>query len=378
MNHLLDPVTGGGTAERTFQLSRELAGLGVSCTVLTLNIGPAKARAEGVDGLRIVAVPCLFPRFFVPLVTPSRIDALVGEADVVQLFGNWTLLNVMVWRSCLRLGKPFVFCPAGALAPFGRSRWLKRVYAAMVTQRIVRGAARCVAITADESSDLSTRGVPDSRLKTIPNGIDPKQYQLPDPEAARATFVRAQGLDGVPFILFLGRLNPIKGPDLLLDAFARVADRWPHHLVLGGPDGGMQMALRHRADQLGLQGRVHFPGFIGGAAKAAALQAATLLVIPSRSEAMSIVVLEAGACGCPAMFTDACGLEELELRGAGRMTRVDVSDMANTLGSVLDQPQVRQAMAERLTQIVMRDYLWSSQAKNHLDMYSQIIGQTTR
>ena len=372
VNHLLDPVTGGGTAERTFQLSKGLAELGVACTILTLDIGPTRSRAADVEGLEVVAVPCLLPRFFVPLVTPSRIDALVRDADVVQLFGNWTLLNLMVWRSCVRLGKPFVFCPAGALTPFGRSRWLKRLYAAYVTQGLIRDAARCICITDDERDQLIAQGVPVERLETIPNGIDPPQYQVPSPEEATQVLGRSLGLKDAPFVLFMGRLNAIKGPDLLLEAFARIAGCWPHHLVLGGPDGGMLSWLSARAQQLGLQDRVHFPGFLGGAAKAAALSAAELLAIPSRSEAMSIVVLEAGACGCPVLFTDACGLDGLARRGAGYMVSVEVPAMSAALQTMLEQPMQRKASGVRLREIVMSEYLWSRQAARQRDLYLQL------
>jgi glycosyltransferase involved in cell wall biosynthesis len=209
---------------------------------------------------------------------------------------------------------------------------------------------------------------------TIPNGIDPDQYQLLQPAEAVAEFRASLGIGASPFILFLGRLNPIKGPDILLRAFSAIAERWPeHHLVLGGPDGGMLSKLQGMVLHMGLGARVHFPGFIGQTAKAAALRTADLLVIPSRSEAMSIVVLEAGACGCPTLFTDACGLVAFQARGAGCMVPIDVEQMAVALEQLLAQPQVRKAQGELLREFVMAEFLWRGQATRYSVLYEQVL-----
>lgn len=379
VNHLLDAVFGGGTAERTYQLARFLAAAGVDCTLLALDIGITAERRAGLGAAKLVAVPCRNERFFVPQLSRTELERLVAAADVVHLSGHWTLLNARVFATCRRLGKPYLFCPAGALTPFGRSLWLKRVYDAAVGRRIVAAAARCVAITADERADFAARGVPAARVTVIPNGIDPQQYRLADPARAVAEFRTAHGLGDAPFVLFLGRLNAIKGPDLLLDAFADVAGRFPtHRLVLAGPDGGLREALAARARAAGVGERVHFAGFVGGDAKAAALRAASLLAIPSRREAMSIVVLEAGACGCPVLFTDTCGLAEIAQAGAATMVAAEVAALAAGLAGALADPVALAQAADRLAAIVVRDYLWSVQAGRYAALCCEVIAEATR
>jgi glycosyltransferase involved in cell wall biosynthesis len=379
VNHLLDPVSGGGTAERSFQLARFLAAAGAECTVLALDIGITAERRTELGGVRLVAVPCRNLRFFVPRLPRAELERLVGAADVVHLSGHWTLLNAHVSAACRRLGKPYLFCPAGALKRFGRSLWLKRAYDLAVGQRIVAAAARCVAITDDERADFVARGVPAKRITVIPNGIDPQQYALADPARAIADFRAAHQLGESPFVLFLGRLNAIKGPDLLLDAFAAIAARFPHHrLVFAGPDGGLQAALAERAREFGLGARVHFAGFVGGAAKAAALRAASLLAIPSRREAMSIVVLEAGACGCPVLFTDTCGLAAIAQAGAATMVAPDAAAIASGLAAALADADALTQAAERLAAIVARDYLWPVQAARYAALCREALGEATR
>lgn len=373
INHLLDPETGGGTAERTFQLSRFLAKAGADCTVVTLDIGVTPERVKALGDVRLVTLPCLNRRYFIPRISPSAMDGLIAESDIVQLTGHWTVLNALVYMSCKKLRKPFVFCPAGALKPFGRSLLLKRVYDAWVGREIATTANACVAITEDEREDFLAYGVSGDRVVVIPNGIDPDEYSRQcevDVDLVRERFA----LPRSPYILFLGRLSDIKGPDLLLDAFIKVADRLPDiQLVFAGPDDGMRQSLMEMASKCSLARRVHFIGYIGGQEKVTMLRGARLLCIPSRREAMSIVVLEAGICKTPVLFTNACGLEALAREGAGTMVEVSGDALASGLRTMLSNEPEAGRRAERLSAIVSERYLWGIQADRYLALYSRLL-----
>lgn len=125
---LLDPHLGGGTVERTFQMSRHLARQGLECTVLTTDLGLTDERLIELDGVKVVSFPCLNRRFYLPRFSWQRIRELVREADVIHLMNHWTLLNALVYIELRRQSKPYVICPAGALPLVGRSRLLKRIY----------------------------------------------------------------------------------------------------------------------------------------------------------------------------------------------------------------------------------------------------------
>ncbi|RXZ33742.1 glycosyltransferase [Oxalobacteraceae bacterium CAVE-383] len=372
VNHLLDAETGGGTAERTFQLSRFFEKAGEHCTILTLNIGLSKVRVNRLPGTSIISLPCINLRYFVPILSFSSLKKIVKKATVVQLSGHWTVLNALVFLMCRYLKKPYVFCPAGALAPVGRSIFLKRVYDALFGFRIAKNAAMCIAITPRERADFARYGVAPERVTVIPNGIDPQQYESTENENKTA-FREKHGLDDFPYILFLGRLNTIKGPDLLLEAFANVADRFPSmHMVFAGPDGGMLPSMKNTVAQHGLDKKVHFIGYIDGAEKIAALQSADLLTIPSRREAMSIVVLEAGICATPVLFTDACGLEEFARENVGTMTVVSVEGVAAGLEEVLSNPAATRDSAMRLRNIVLDRYTWEKQTALYVDLFKNL------
>ena len=83
VNMSIDPIEGGGTAERTFQMSRQLAKAGVDCTILTLDLGLTAARREGLGSVELIALPCLNRRFYLPQVSIGRIKSIVAKADII-------------------------------------------------------------------------------------------------------------------------------------------------------------------------------------------------------------------------------------------------------------------------------------------------------
>src|SRR5688572_11052130 len=186
VNHTLDPVHGGGTAERTFQMSRFLASRGVECTLLTSAAGISPARTAALVNVNVVAVPLLWHRFSVPRISRRLLNGLVGAADIIHLMGHWSTLNAMVYSAARRAGKPYVICPAGALPIYGRSRRLKQLYNAIAGKRIVRNASACIAISPDEIDHFAAYGVPAHKVRIIPNGIDPEDYAESDSSRFRA------------------------------------------------------------------------------------------------------------------------------------------------------------------------------------------------
>lgn len=371
VNHTLDPVHGGGTAERTFQMSRFLATRGVQCTLLTCDAGITPARMAALADVELVPVPLRWRRFSVPRISGATLESLVDRADIIHLMGHWSPLNALVYRAARNAGKPYVVCPAGALPIYGRSRRLKQLYNAVVGKRIVRDASACIAISPDEFDHFAAYGVARDKVRIIPNGIDPNDYAEGDGSLFRARF----GLGTHPFVLFVGRLNHIKGPDLLLRAFCALKNDFPSfHLVFAGPDGGMLEELRQVTQAEGMAERVHFVGYVGGVDKASAYRAASLLAIPSRQEAMSIVVLEAGITGTPVLLTDRCGLNVVADSG-GVVVPPTAAGIRQGLAAMLANPASLPADGERLREFTRRNYLWTAIVDSYLALYSQLLSR---
>lgn len=365
VNSLIGPVSGGGTAERTVQLARAMARSGMQVRVLATDAG-LRARPD-VGRAELALLACANERFIIPRAN-GEIERSVAQSDVVHLCNHWTVLNLMVRRAARRLGKPYVVCPAGSLPLFGRSKWLKQAYNALGGRSLVEQASAWVAITRREAADFAAYGVDPRKVEVIPNGVEPADYVAGDPAGFRERF--APGASRI--VLFVGRLNAIKGPDLLLAAFlSRAGSLASAHLVFVGPDGGMRAALEAGARAHPAGERVAFAGWLGGTDKVAAFRAADLVVIPSRQEAMSLVALEAGACGKPVLLTDRCGFDEAAASGGARVVAAQADALGEALAELMERAPLAQ-MGERLRRMVLAEYTWEAAVKRYAALFERL------
>ena len=364
----LDPAR-GGTVERTIQMSKSLARAGVECTVLTSDVGFNNTRVDDLEEINLVVLPAILERFYVPKWSYTELKKLVQEVDVIHLMGHWLFLNVLIYYFARRYNKPYVICPAGELAIYGRSTLIKKIFNWIIGKEIIRNASGHVAITANEIPRFNEYGIESSRVTVIPNGIAVEDFKSRDD----LDFKNKYGIGTNPFILFVGRLNQIKGPDLLLNAYNNIKEKKDYHLIFVGPDGGMLAELKNMAAQFEIGGRVHFIGYLGGDDKSHAYYAADLLVIPSRQEAMSIVVLEAGCTGTAVVITDQCGFDEIESIGGGLVVPATVEGLQTGIESMLGNRDQLELMGCKLKEFVYSEFLWSSIVNKYIELYDQIL-----
>jgi glycosyltransferase involved in cell wall biosynthesis len=371
VNMMLEPVYGGGTVERTLQLAKHMRKAGTDCSILTTDVGMTFQALEDLrgEGLQITALRCLCDRFYFPVLSINIIKKLVSEADVVHLMGHWTVINALVYLVARRLGKRYVVCPAGALSIYGRSRMLKSFFNFIIGKKIITKANGHIAIGENEISQFKAYGVMEDQVVSIPNGINPDDFMAEDVKGFRERY----GLKSFPFILFLGRLHNEKGPDLLLSAFGLLDGKFSDmHLVFAGPDNGMLAELRQNTTKYGISDRVHFIGYLAGNDKSAAYHAAMLVVIPSRFEAMSIVVLEAGICGMPVLLTDQCGFSEIERRNGGTVVTASVDGIKQGLEKLLcDHGRLRE-MGSIGKNYIQENYTWDCAVQKYLSLFRKI------
>jgi len=159
----------------------------------------------------------------------------------------------------------------------------------------------------------------------------------------------------------------------LLEAYLGVAAAYPDvHLVIAGPDGGMLDSLQARAAGTGIADRIHFIGAVSGADKSRAYHAAMLLTIPSRQEAMSIVVLEAGICGTPVLITDRCGFDEVVDAGGGQVVKASVEGLQAGLAEMLSAREKLSSMGSALRLFTQKNYLWESVVKQYVALFDRL------
>ncbi|TMJ92809.1 MAG: glycosyltransferase, partial [Actinobacteria bacterium] len=216
------------------------------------------------------------------------------------------------------------------------------------------------------------------RIEIVPPGVDHDLFAPGDRGAARA----ALGLDAAgPLLLFVGRIQPLKGLDVAVRALAALDRDDARLAVVGGPSGadGPAELRRVRAivDGLGLAGRVRFVAPQPHARLAAWYRAADVCLVPSRSESFGLVALEAAACGTPVVAAAVGGLRTLVDHGhtgflvEGR----DPAAYAAYAGEIVGNPVLAGEMAVSAAARSGR-YRWSMTAARLRRLYADLTARS--
>lgn len=276
---------------------------------------------------------------------------------VVHLHGVWDPILRRASSVSEALGIPVVLSSHGMLHPFTlRQGFLKkRIYLGLFP-RLVGSARTVFALNREEADAIRSRfGV---RSAVAPSGIDPRPYE----RTADDSFSRSvSGLQGRPFILFLGRLDPIKGVDLLVAAYAvAVADGMAADLVVAGPDFGAEAALRHQIGRLGLGHRIHLVGSLSGDRKLAALAECAMFAHRPRYEGFGLAVVEAMAAARPVVTTARCLLDGAAEAGAIREATDDDRAFAGALRDLADDVRGSWVLGLHAREWVLRALTWDT------------------
>ena len=365
----VDIETGGGAAERARQISLNLHNKGHEVKILTTSVNYSELTRNNLKSLKIVTLRSLFKRFWIPHPRLLIVARLVREADVINLVNHWTILALITYFFCKFYKKPYFISPLGSLVIFGRSKNLKRIYNFFIGKRILNDSSGFILATLEEKKQIEELNLNIENIYHIPNGINVEDYNNADSNTAREKY----GIEN-NYLLFIGRLNKIKGPDILLRSFELISSEVKNlDLVFIGPDEGLSSELRTLASKSGLLPRVHMLGYVPLDDKASLIKSSLLLTIPSRKEAMSIVVLEAGILGRPVLLTNVCGFEEVERVNGGLVVEPDVNSFSEGLLKLLDMDNDLDQMGNNLKNFVRENYLWSKAAEQHIDAFKSHI-----
>ncbi|MFZ4719554.1 MAG: glycosyltransferase [Ilumatobacteraceae bacterium] len=382
---LAQPGSGdsGGMNVYVRELSSALAQAGVECTSYTRRTHPDQPDVVLVEpGHRVVHIdagPCDLPK--------------EGLADVLGLFGegvtahfaeeglpdvlhaNYFLSGLVAHRLKHELDVPFVttFHTLAKVKAEGgdhESEWRHQSEA-----DIIRCAdAICVSCTEEENQFRRLYGNPQGRIEIVAPGVEHAFFAPGERSGAR----NALGLPvDVPVLLFVGRIQPLKAPDVAVRALAELGRPDALLLVVGGASGSEggaeERRLRDLVQQLGLAAQVRFVPPQPHHILSTYYRAADAVVVPSRSESFGLVALEAAACGVPVVASGVGGLLTLVDHGeTGYLVpEREPALFAHYLREIVDHPSHAAALGRRGAERARR-YTWSFAAARLRRLYTDL------
>jgi len=327
------------------------------------------------------------PACFLPRVT-SRQHTLIGftftpsfsawcrehfrEFDFVHIHTVFSHPANVAMAAARRQGVPYAARPLGQLCDWSlRQRaWIKRIQLALVTRRNINGAAFLHVTSAMEAEETMRNGFLCPVL-TQPHGLDLPPV-IPD---ARATLRRELRLpDDRTLAVFLSRLHPKKGLEILFEAMARQAHQNFDLVVAGTGDDAYVASLHALVERLGLTARVHWHGFVTGDPKWRLLQGGDFFVLPSHSENFGIVVVEALACGLPVIVSTEVALAgEIRHHRLGLVAALAPETVADALDHFMTNPAERADIARRARAVVAENFTWDAAARALAVRYQEAV-----
>lgn len=248
--------------------------------------------------------------------------------DCVIVHGLWGFPTYGTWLALRGSSIPYLVFPHGMLDPwFKRTYPLKHVkkwiYYLWAVYPALRDAG-CVLFTCEKERCLARQSFAPYQCNEVVIRYGTSGIPQPHDDYASAFFAQHPMLRGKQIFLFLGRVHPKKGPDLLIRAIASLqkSGRWESssmQVVIAGPsDGQYAQFLRNMAQKDGVSNSIYWTGMLEGHQKWGALQAAEAFVLPSHQENFGIAIAESLSAGVPVLITHSVNIApEIEADGAG-------------------------------------------------------------
>lgn len=373
----INPRTGGPAASVP-GLAAAQAGAGLAVAVLSLDYEEHGDSPE-IPGVRSLASPpsALGRRLrgWSPALRRLILEAAV-RADIVHSHALWMVPGIYARQAAESLGRPLVISPRGMLDPWSleRSR-LKKLLAAGAYENRNLGAARLLHATSDLEAESIRRYGLRQPITVLPNGVElTRAGEIPGRELLERRFPE---LHGKRWLLFLGRLDPKKGLDWLLEIWRDLGPGRPDwRLVIAGPDlagYGAKLVAAVAAEPVLLE-RTTFTGMLEGAEKSAALACAELFVLPTRGENFGIAVAEALAHGTPVVTTTAAPWGELVGHDCGWWVAPERAALQTALAAALRLPESELAhRGARGAGLIRERYSWDSIGERWVEVYHWLL-----
>ncbi len=247
-----------------------------------------------------------------------------------------------------------------------------RFYLQWLTRLTCRRANAVIAVshfTAQEVTRLLS--VPAERVHTIYHGVEPRFRPLPAAEVER--FRQQKGLPA-RFMLYLGTLEPRKNLVALVRAFA-LFNEPQTHLVLAGGKGWLYADIFAEVERLGLQDRVHFPGYIPDEELVLWYNAAWVFAYISLYEGFGLPILEALACGLPVLAGNTTSLPEAAGNGALLVSSTDEAEIAAGLRRLWHEMPLREQLRHAGREHAAR-FSWEQTGQDTAALYHQLLATT--
>ncbi|MER3493027.1 MAG: glycosyl transferase group 1 [Mastigocladus sp. ERB_26_2] len=374
----------GGPSQMVLGLAPALAKEGVKVTVITTDSNGDNGQKPldvtlnvpiQKDGYEIIYFRCApFRRYKFSLDLCKWLNRYIQKFDIAHIHALFSPISSAAAAICRQRQLPYILRPLGTLDPadLRKKKYLKQIYAAILERGNIANAA-ALHFTSVQEAKISERFGVATRDLVIPLGVIP-------PKKNEENLVRQQfGIAAnIPLVLFMSRIDPKKGLDLLIPALEKLlAEGLNFQFVLAGTnpqDPAYEQKIKSQIDNSSLRSHTSITGFVTGELKSSLLQAADLFVLPSYYENFGIAVAEAMVAETPVVISDQVHIcQQVHESQSGWVTTTDVLALTESLRTALQNPAECQRRGLNAKDHALHNYSWDAIARQTIQAYKQIL-----
>ncbi|MEO0886551.1 MAG: hormogonium polysaccharide biosynthesis glycosyltransferase HpsP [Cyanobacteria bacterium J06634_6] len=331
-----------------------------------------------VDGYEVIYFRCSpFRRYKFSTELLRWLSAHAKDYDIAHIHALFSPVSTAAATVCRWNKLPYIMRPLGTLDPadLEKKKQFKKIYASLFERPNLEGAA-AIHFTSQLESKVSERFGVDTPDMVVPLGV--ALPNLPERTASQAAIRERFGIPAKqPIVLFMSRIDPKKGFDMLLPALAQLhQDNCPYHFVLCGAnpqDRAYENSILEQIKSSVWAERATLSGFVSGELKAQILSAADVFVLPSYYENFGIAVAEAMAAKIPVVISDQVHIwPAIEKSQAGWVVPTTVEPLREALRAALTDAGERQTRGENARRCAMENYSWDAIATRLVFKYQTL------
>lgn len=337
---------------------------GVSVTMIGLSkLGNKKLEIFQRDGFEVEVYDSFFGGCL------QRLKEAAKEVDIVHLHSVWNHYNIVFARYLKKNNIPYVITAHAGLieSRLKQSNYvLKLLYHKLFQKAFFDKAKAIHAITKEEMTEISNY-TDNKNIFYVPNGLDIDNFTF-SPKKYSETKEKIE-------FGYLGRFGIEKNIDCLIDAIDMLTDEYKTKIkcYLIGPIDEDAKRLQTKIANLNLSETVIFTGALYGEEKYSFLQKLNSYIHPALSDVVSIALMEAFACGLPAIVSRTSHVSYFNCSNAFIMVEPIASDIKNGIETMINSQSMWEAMSSKSIQLIKENFEWNSNAKKMMDIYSENI-----
>jgi len=369
----------GGPAQSVPSLARESIYTGAEIVFVSANWSGPRQHNEIIETLTAewiqLAVCGPSKLRYSPKLYSSLRKIAANPHTIIHVHNLWNYFPFAAYLLAKKYHVPLVVSLRGTMSDWAlaQRRIVKKLAWQLFQRRMLNGAALVHATSKEEALSARKAGVK-APIVIIPNGVNLNEFErLPSREAAQ----QALDLDSKKkYVLFLSRLHPKKGIEMLIQAWSEIPaefrESWELIIVGSTTDARYQQILQDEINKTHSRDTIHMLGHLTGKLKVAAFSASEIYILPSHTENFGIAVLEALACGLPVITTVNTPWKIVQDKKAGFWIPLEPKGLVAAMGELMNSPQLREAMSKNALDVAS-EFQWSTIGQEFSRLYRKIL-----